>query len=56
MPVVINEFDVASQEPAKQTGSASSGPSSSSAQAPKPEDIEHAMRRQLERLTRIRAH
>jgi hypothetical protein len=57
MAVVINEFEVAPQEQAQSSGASASGSSASpSAQPPKPEEIERAMRRQLDRLARVRAH
>jgi hypothetical protein len=55
MAVVINEFEVAPQEPSQQSSPPSNG-SSSSAQTPKPKEIERAVHRQLERLARVRAH
>ncbi|MEK6302421.1 MAG: hypothetical protein AABO41_17050 [Acidobacteriota bacterium] len=55
MAVVINEFEVAPQERGQQSSSSAAG-SSSSAQPPKPEEVERAMRRQLERLARVQAH
>ena len=54
--VVINEFEVVT-EPAPQAEPSSSAPAEGEAQPPPgPQEIAAVMRRQAERLARVRAH
>jgi hypothetical protein len=54
MPVVINEFEVATgNQPAQQTVSA---PATTDSSGKAPVDLEQVLKRRLERLERVRAH
>jgi hypothetical protein len=59
MPVVINDFEVVSDAAQGERGTASAGSGQSETQgassAPTPNDIRRILRRQLERIERVRA-
>jgi hypothetical protein len=57
MAVVINDFEVVSQPAQNQSAAATAAPNTATGPAePKPQDIERAVRRQQQRLARVRAH
>ena len=58
MPVVINDFEVVAEgpQPEKRGGGEGGGGGGGQQQPPKPEEMERALRAQMERAERVWAH
>lgn len=58
MAVVIDEMvvDVSGADESKRRGGGGDAKSDGGGEPPKPEEIEHALRQQVERMERVRAH
>jgi hypothetical protein len=58
MAIMVDEvvMDVGEAKESKARGAGGDSGSKSAGDAPKPEEIEHALRQQCERMERVRAH
>ena len=58
MPVVINDFEVVTEQPPRSDRAATGGetPSAEQARGATPHEIESILRREQERLARVQAH